>query len=160
MKGRSFEREVCNRFGLWWTFGKRDDVFWRTSGSGARAKTRSKKNLKTFGQYGDIQATNPIGQPLIDLCNIEIKRGYSKHTFADLIDKSESAKEQLYEVFINQAKLDSDNSDTCFWLLITKRDRRETLIFMPYDFFAELKTIGCSLTKYPYIFLKFERQGL
>ena len=66
-KGSQFERTVCKDLSLWWTKGKRDDVFWRTSGSGARAKTRSKTGEKTFGQYGDVQATDPIGQPLICL---------------------------------------------------------------------------------------------
>ncbi len=59
-KGSNFEREICKLLSLWWTNDKRDDIFWRTSGSGARATTRSKTKQKTFGQYGDVQATDPI----------------------------------------------------------------------------------------------------
>ncbi len=136
-KGSNFEREICKLLSLWWTNGKRDDVFWRTSGSGARATTRSKKKQKTFGQYGDVQATDPIGQPLIDLCTIEIKRGYSKSTFADLIEESTiaNAKPCMYEKFIKQAKRDCKKADTPWWLLIVKRDRRKTIIIYPPQLF-------------------------
>lgn len=138
-KGSSFEREVCKILSLWWSKGKRDDIFWRTSGSGARAKVRSKQKKSTFGQYGDIQATDPIGQPLIDLCTIELKRGYSKRTFADLIDKSNTAARQPYEKFISQAITDSRNSKSYTWILIVKRNGRQILILMPYFFYKDLK---------------------
>ncbi len=139
-KGSSFEREVCTILSRWWTKGKRDDIFWRTSGSGARAKTRSKTKQTTFGQYGDIQATDPVGQPLIDLCTIELKRGYSKSTFADLVELSTHAnpKPCAYERFIQQAQTDSKNAGTSAWILIVKRDRREALILMPYSFYRKL----------------------
>lgn len=131
-KGSNFERQTCKTLSLWWTNGKRDDVFWRTAGSGARAKTRSKTGQNTFGQYGDIQATDPIGQPLIDTVSIELKRGYSHNSFADIIDKKETSKtQQLYELFIEQAKQDAKNAGAPFWMLITKRDRREALVFIP-----------------------------
>jgi len=146
-KGSSFEREICKTLSLWWTNGKDEDVFWRTAGSGARAKTRSKKDLRTFGQYGDVQATNPIGQKLIDVCTIELKRGYSKTTFADIIDKKENAAEQLYEKFIHQAEIDCINANAPSWLLIVKRDRRRALVFMPYTFKKELTNIGCLINK-------------
>lgn len=133
-KGSSFEREICKKLSLWWSDGQREDIFWRTSGSGARAKTRSKKGQSTFGQAGDIQATDPIGQPLIDVCTIELKRGYSKSTFADLADKPKGAKPQLYEEFIEQASTDCLNAGSFSWMLITKRDRREALVFVPYQF--------------------------
>ena len=142
-KGSSFEREVCKKLSLWWTTGQDDDVFWRTSGSGARAKTRSKKNKTTFGQCGDIQATNPIGQPLIDLCSIELKRGYSKATFADLLDRSPEAKEQVYEEFVLQAELDSTNAQAKSWMLIVKRDRRQALLFIPFELYKHLRRAGC-----------------
>ena len=134
-KGSNFEREICKLLSLWWTDGKRDDVFWRTSGSGARATTRSKTKQRTFGQYGDVQATDPIGQPLIDVCTIEIKRGYSKSTFADLVEDSTTAnaKPCMYEKFIKQAKRDCEKANTCCWLLIVKRDRRKAIIIFPID---------------------------
>jgi hypothetical protein len=138
-KGSNFERETCKTLSLWWTNGERDDVFWRTAGSGARAKTRSKTGQSTFGQYGDIQATDPIGQPLIDAISIELKRGYSRSTFADIIDKKKTSKTQTYELFIEQAKQDAENAGAPFWILIAKRDRREALVFMPVKLMDLLK---------------------
>ena len=147
-KGSNFEREICKQLSLWWTKNKRDDIFWRTSGSGARATTRSKTKQKTFGQYGDVQATDPIGQPLIDLCTIEIKRGYSKSTFADLIEESQTAnaKPCMYAKFIQQARQDHKKAKSFTWLLIVKRDRRKPIIIMPNWFFKKLKE--CRSTSY------------
>jgi hypothetical protein len=130
-KGSNFEREISKRLGLWWSNGERDDIFWRTSASGARAKIRSYSSQKTFGQYGDIQAIDPIGQPLLDLMTIEIKRGYSGFSVSDLIDKSDTMKIQPYEDFLIQAITDHKNAGTPFWALITKRDKRTSLIFLP-----------------------------
>lgn len=138
-KGSAFERDICKALSLWWSDGKRSDIFWRTSGSGARAKTRSKKGETTFGQYGDVQATDPIGQPLIDLCTIELKRGYSNSSLMDLIDKPKSAADQQYEKFIKQARQDSANAKTPYWILIVKRNRRETILIMPFRFCSRLK---------------------
>lgn len=138
-KGSSFEREICKILSLWWTDGTRDDIFWRTSGSGARAKTRSKKNQTTFGQYGDIQATDPIGQPLLDIMSIELKRGYSKSSFADMFDKPAKAAQQIFESFLEQALQDSINANTPYWVLIVRRDRKETCVFMPRTLARRLK---------------------
>ena len=102
-KGGNFERLICKQMGLWWTDGERDDIFWRTSQSGGRATTRSKSGKQTFGQYGDISATDPIGQPLLDACSFELKIGYKKWSYQDSVDKSlKKAAEQTIEKFIKQ----------------------------------------------------------
>ena len=132
-KGANFEREVCKILSLWFTQGKRDDIFWRTSGSGARAKTRMKQGMKTFGQYGDVQATDPIGQPLIDLCIIEIKRGYGSVSCSDAIDVPIN-KNTIWREWISKLEKDRKEAGVPFWLLITKRNRRETIVFMPRQF--------------------------
>jgi len=137
-KGSCFEREFCRILSLWWTEDQSSDVFWRTSGSGARAKTRSKKGLSTFGQYGDVQATDPIGQPLIDNVTIELKRGYSAHTAYNTLDKLSGAAEQEWEKWLGQAKQDSDNAGTPWYWLVTKRDRRQAIIFIPLHLFSSL----------------------
>lgn len=146
-KGSPFERALCKLLSLWWTHNKSDDVFWRTSGSGARAKTRGKKGLSTFGQYGDMQATDPKGQPFIDVCNVEIKRGYSGSTFANLIDKREVSAKQMWEKFIQQAVTDNHYSHSYTWMLIAKRDAKETVIFIPIRFYKRLQKMGCHLQK-------------
>lgn len=133
-KGGQFERDLCKKLSLWWTNGERSDIFWRTSGSGARAKTRSKQGQRTFGQYGDIQATDPIGQPLIDVFTIEAKKGYNNHGFFDAVE-SFGKKDTMWEKFIKQAKEDCKNAGTKGWMLIWKRDRRKSVIWIPMNIY-------------------------
>lgn len=141
IKGGQFEREICKQLSLWWTNEKRDDIFWRTSSSGARATQRTKQNKTTFGQYGDVQATDPIGQRLMDIVCIELKRGYSKATFSDWFDKK--PERQKAEVkkgtsiinFMGQAEDQAEAADKGTdighgWWLIHRRDRRETMLFI------------------------------
>lgn len=138
-KGSAFEREICKKLSLWWTDGGRDDVFWRTASSGGRATARGRKS--TFGQHGDVQATDPIGQPLMDLCTIEIKRGYSKSTLSDLLDrvpKKEDSKSQ-YQEFIEQAITDCERrSGKGEWILLVKRDYKEVVLFTSYPLISAL----------------------
>lgn len=132
-KGFPFEREICKILSLWWTQDEdppREDVFWRTAGSGGRATNRHKKGKTTKNADGDICATDPDGQPLIDLIHIEVKRGYNRATVADLLDASEHAKEQQYVQWINKAVKACEVSKVPFWVIIHKRDRRETMITM------------------------------
>lgn len=154
-KGSQFERNTCRQLSLWWTNGERDDVFWRSAGSGAMAKTRSKSGKGTFGQYGDVQATDPVGQPLLDAFTIELKRGYNRFTIQDLLDKSGKAQQQ-YEKFFEQVMQDAENAGTDNWLLIVKRDRRDALVFMNavglgLEIMAAVKQAG----NYGYFNLKF-----
>jgi hypothetical protein len=137
-KGSSFEREISKKLSLWWTNNSRDDVFWLTSGSGARATVRSKTKKSTFGQYGDIQATDPIGQPFIDICNIELKRGYNTATLSNVLDKTTKSKRQQLESFIIQAKNDAKAAKARVWLLVHKRDRRDPLLYCHYSFLHAL----------------------
>lgn len=130
-KGGSFEREICRRLSLWWTDDKRDDVFWRTHGSGARATVRHRAGKRTAGAYGDIMATDPIGEPLIDLLTIELKRGYNSHTIQDLLDKSDTASVQKVESWISQVEEAHTAAGSFSWLIITKRDQRKHMVMMP-----------------------------
>lgn len=157
-KGSKFEREICKMLSRWWSKNATDDIFWRTSGSGARAKTRSKTNRATFGQYGDVQATNPVGQPLINLCTIELKRGYSQNTMADLVEPLQHFKPKpgIYESFIRQAIFDSQNAKTPFWMLIVKRDRREAFVLIPMSFYNKLKYLDCTFRMLPKIKMKVQ----
>ena len=146
-KGQSFEREICKLLSRWWTNGERDDIFWRSSNSGGRAKTRSRQGKRTFGGYGDVQATDPIGQPLLDLCTIELKRGYSNSTIGDVLDAKPNAKPQQWELFVQQVMEDQTNAGVPYWLLITRRNQRMPLVFMPVAFMQALGEAGvpCNL---------------
>lgn len=129
-KGSSYEREICKLLSMWWTDNERDDIFWRTSISGGRAKTRQKAGKKTFGQYGDIQATDPIGQPLINLCLIEIKRGYGSASFMDEMDRK-GKKKSIWGGWFSKMEKDIKIAKIPFWVLIVRRNRKKALFFLP-----------------------------
>ncbi len=145
-KGSSFERDICRQLSLWWSNGKRDDLFWRCAGSGAMAKTRSKIGKQTFGQYGDVQATDPIGQPLLDVFTIEVKRGYSSASFINMLDKPDTAAMQIWEAFYQQVLQDSKNAKSRFWMIIWRRDRKQTLVYMPMTVMSSLLGMYIRLT--------------
>lgn len=133
-KGSSFERDVCKQLSLWW--GGRDDIFWRTSMSGGRATVRGKTGRKTHGQYGDISATHPRGNSLMKLLTIELKRGYSKHSVLDIIEKDNEGS--CWWEFIKQARRAARLAGTKYWWLIVKRDYHETMLYMPKKFVERL----------------------
>jgi len=130
-KGSDFERQIAKALSLWWTDCERDDVFWRTQTSGARATTRSKVGKTTYGQYGDIQAVDPIGQPLMDCCTIEIKRGYGKWSILDIVDKGPHNADQPFEKFLDQVEEDRVKAGTYFVMLIGRRDKRKAVVCLP-----------------------------
>lgn len=77
-KGGDFEREVARELSLWFTQKERDDIFYRSHGSGGRFSARYKTGKDTALQGGDITCSDPIGEPLIKAWNIECKTGYSR----------------------------------------------------------------------------------
>lgn len=130
-KGSSFERRICGELSLWWTDGKRDDVFWRASQSGGRAKQRGRRGRDTHGQHGDIQAVDPIGEVLIDLFTVELKRGYLATTPYDVLDRTPGAALQQWERWVGQVYESHQQAGSYSWWLITQRDRRQPILFMP-----------------------------
>lgn len=149
-KGGEFEREVCKELSLWWTQDRKhpsDDIFWRTSQSGGRATTRAKKRKKTHGQCGDVGATHPSGEILLDVVTISLKRGYSKFTLADLLDRPRKAAQQAYEAWIQQAVEDYERSGAYSWMIITRRDKRDAVVILDALFVDLLKQEGCFKSK-------------
>ncbi len=140
-KGAAFERLICTQLSEWWEPG-RSDIFWRSQGSGGRATRRAKHGKKTFGSSGDIAAVDPIGAPLIKVCTIELKRGYSKFSIADMIDKPDHAAVSGFEEFIAQAITSAKVAGSLSWMLIARRDKRIPFVYIPYHFFYGLKRAG------------------
>ena len=132
-KGRSFERFICCLLSSWWTNGERDDVFWHSSGSGARATVRSKLGKSTTNSHGDVSALDDIGKPLLQMFCIELKRGYNRFTIHDLLDKPNKAKKQKWEEWIDKAQKSADLAGSKSWMIINKRDRKEALVVIPYN---------------------------
>jgi hypothetical protein len=151
-KGSQFERDFAKDLSLWWTNGANDAVFWRTSQSGGRSTSRAKQGKKTFGQYGDIAATDPIGRPLLELVTIELKRGYNKETPINVLDQE---SQSAWWGFVEQVTQDSNLAGTLYWLLIHKRDRRHPMVYLP----ASFKNILYSIRKGKHSLLKCDPNG-
>lgn len=142
-KGSKFERELSTRLSLWWSNGKNDDLFWKTSASGARATNRRRRNdQRTANQYGDITSTDSDSQPFIDLWTIEAKRGYNDCTVHDLIDRPTTKAVSGLEEMLLQAIEDCEASGSYSWMLIHQRDRRVPLIYMPLYAFNQIRRGG------------------
>lgn len=136
-KGSQFERDLCTQLSRWWTGDQRDDVFWRSTISGGRATVRGRKQKTTSGQYGDIQAVDPIGLPLLKVLTIEAKCGYRGVSFGDLLDASDKQK-PIWEEWISQVETAWGLSKSFSWMLVVKRDRRTILAVFPTSFYQVL----------------------
>lgn len=138
-KGSSFERLICKELSLWWSGGTRDDIFWRSSNSGGRATVRGRQGKGTFGHCGDVAAVDPIGLPLLKTVTLELKRGYSKCSVADLLDEGKGRKPTEFEGFLVQAREAAARAGTPFWMLIQRRDSKQAVVFMPIELYAKLR---------------------
>ena len=132
-KGSDFEREICKQLSLWWTNQERDDVFWRTAGSGARHTVRKKAGKTTANQEGDICATDPIGQPLIDILTIELKKGYNSWNLKEILDTEK--KNKTIVDFWRQCIREQEGRNCQGWWLITRQDRKHKLLFFNDGFY-------------------------
>lgn len=128
-KGPKFEREICGILSLWFTEGRRDDLFWRTAGSGSRATTRSKRKIRTFGSYGDIGAVDPLGLPLLDVFTISLKDGYRDTHASALLDKPNKGVFEL-EKWFAEIQAQHEQAGSISWLLIHKRKGRAAVVYI------------------------------
>jgi len=157
-KGSSFEREFAVQLGLWWC--GREDAFWRSSGSGGRANMRHRAGRDTAGQFGDIAATIPEGQPLIDCITFELKRGYTEAHIGGLFDSPPGARDPELAAFFAQAELAHKQAWTTTWAVVHKRDRREAVLWVPYEFAVLLKKhCGLKLVPDPILVYQDTRVG-
>ena len=129
-KGNQFERLVCRTLSLWWSGGERDDVFYRSQSSGGRATVRANRGITTINQYGDVSASDDDGLSFTRRVTVEIKRGYSNHTPYDFVDKLSSSGPTKFEEWFDQAESDRKKARAQYWWLITKRDRKQTMLFV------------------------------
>jgi len=142
-KGPKWEREVAVMLSNWWTEGERDDVFWRTAGSGARATTRAKKGKRTANSSSDLCALDDVGRPLVKLCLIEDKRGYNKDfSVIDMIDKKKGAP-PLLKKWLDKANTECIYSGRIFPIIILKRDRRVPVVILNDELIDELNSDSC-----------------
>lgn len=156
-KGSDFERFIAKDLSLWWTDGERDDIFWRTSGSGARATTRRKCGLKTADSYGDICTIDPIGKPLTDLILFELKKGYSQEiqilSFLDLPEKRGAIKlkKPVLLRWWEKAEEERNFAGREYSIIIFRRDDKNIMVMCNEHFMFHLRIIGKSLERPPMI---------
>lgn len=160
-KGADFERQICKTLSLWWTADAdecRDDLFWRTAGSGARATMRSKLNKSTINGYGDIMACTAEGTVLLSSCCFELKRGYNP----DLMAWFKGTKNNLIQAW-DQCVRSADEARARFPVLIFKPDRQPIFMMSVKELFipfardlqgltrVRIDPVGCAV----YLFLEF-----
>ena len=138
-KGPAFEREVCRDLSLWFSGGKDDNWYWRTSNSGGRMTVRGRKGKSTRSHCGDICAIDPAGQALLDVITWEVKRGYSGATPFDILDKPINGAEQEWEGWFSQARRSCKLAGTPYWMILARRDRRTAVVWMPQKLWADLQ---------------------
>lgn len=140
-KGSEFERSMAKEISLWWSEGAREDLFWRSAGSGGRATQRAKSGKSTANSAGDLMAMDAAGQTLLDVLTIELKRGYNSYTIQDLFDKT-NLRGGFCD-FVAQAVNAASLAGTPHWAVIHKRDRRDpvvvTSLFSEYGHIAFYK---------------------
>lgn len=148
-KGPRHERNFAKRLSLWWTNGKRNDIFWRTSSSGARATVRAKQGLKTADSYGDIKAEHISGKPLTSQSIWSLKKGYSGKK-----GKKSLRWASILDILDHPPKTKASPAIVSWWrelleiqhftgkkniFLVFKRDRKEEVIGMQQSTFQELE---------------------
>ncbi len=144
-KGGKYERDCAKDLSIWFTNGMREDVFYRTASSGGRATVRSKKQKTTFGQNGDIQSVDPIGECLTNLCSIECKDGYPGQSSLDLVDKPGKNKCK-YGEFFEQCAREAKEAKLPYWLLMSRRKGKRKMIYIPYALYKKLNDTGSTLS--------------
>ena len=153
-KGSNFEREMAKKLSLWASNGEHDDWVWRTSSSGARAKTRSKQGKSTANSCGDLKPEHMGAFFLFKKCTWELKNGYKNWCILDVIDNTKirsnqkKDKAQTIELFAIQCKEDAKNARVPYPIILTKKDKHEEVIWLPipmFDLFPDL-------VNHPYIY--------
>ena len=137
-KGKKYEKDLAKKLSLWWTDGERDDIFYLSSGSGSRFTTRQKLNKSTANSAGDLNALDPIGQPLVDLFVLEAKKGYNKELDILKIIDSKKKTHALID-WLSKSKKEARESGRYHALVLFRRDNHQDSIAMEYMFFARLE---------------------
>jgi len=138
-KGSSFERTVCRQLSLWFSYGKNEDLFYRTAGSGARSTARAKKGKTTANSAGDIGYLDAAGKPLIEAITFELKCGYNNTDTTSLIDTAPGRKRPQLLEFIEQAIESGNTAKSKYWAVIHKRNGKQALIHFPMSMWQQIQ---------------------
>lgn len=140
---------------MWYSHGERDDIFWRTAGSGARATIRMKNSGKmTSDSAGDISAIHPSGKKLTRMCIFELKRGYSAKnrskgiSLLTIVDKLISEKDPILIEWFKKLEKELKDHDRKFGFIIFQRDRKNPCITFHQSTLDYLKDRNTKKLKY------------
>ena len=127
-KGGRWEREISNLLSLWISrsYGDtRDDLLWRSAGSGSRATAARKKGMLRTKQAGDLSATDERAIPLIHAFMVEGK-SYKDLGLEGLFWRSSS---KPLDVLFDKSLLEAKQHGK--WaLLVFKQNKQSPLILM------------------------------
>lgn len=144
-KGTEWERDCSRMLSLWCTGGERDDVIWRTSGSGSRHTARYKVGKDTYNQAGDLCATDPIAQFLFDFTLVECKRGYAKSRPSESInvlywlDRPVNTKPPLLLRWWDKAEVERLQAGRSRVIILFRRTGKRACIMMERAWLGELE---------------------
>lgn len=153
-KGGGYERELSEKFSLWWSDGKNDELFWRSAGSGGRATVRGKKGMTVTAGAGDIIPVQKDAMPFGQVFCIEAKRGYSAVTPLAMLDalplpvrkakppkppkpgqkprKPKPKKPQpSMATWLDQATKAAKSQGIPFFLIVHRRDSKKPVVYFP-----------------------------
>ena len=160
-KGNRFEISTAKGLSLWISNGKRDDLIFHSSSSGARATTRSKSNQDTANSCGDLCYLDAIAEPYMRDYLWEIKCGYTpkikkkkdkngnvkfirssgkKISLADLLDGwgNKKSKPLLIE-WLDKAKKEAKDHEKKHFIIIYQRDRKDACIVFQQETWNMIK---------------------
>ena len=145
-KGTPFEREICKEVSLWWSWGERDDLVWRTATSGGRATSRFEtKNAMTQYGFGDLAPTHESIYPLFDYFLFEVKRGYN--STLDLMEEVDLPghlkKVPQVQEWQTTARRDAIRAGRPETIIIGRRDNRKSYCIISHDLFVAVCDLNC-----------------
>jgi hypothetical protein len=145
-KGSQFERDICKRLSKWWTSDARDDIFYRTGGSGGMATSRASKGKSTANSAGDIGYLDGQGAPLLKAFTFELKKGYPSVSLLRLIDSrltaDMAAKSDNLAGWFVQAEAEARLADAFSWVVIHGPPRRPVMIYLPANDYQALMLVS------------------
>lgn len=159
-KGNKFESDIAKQLSLWISNNERDDLLFKTSGSGSRATHRMKNNQCTANSCGDLGYLDAVAEPYMKDYLFELKSGYTQKSkivkdkksgklvirktgrhfsLADLLDGwSRGAKPLLVE-WLDKAKKEAEQHDKKNFVIIYSRDYKDSCIVFQKDNFKEIE---------------------
>lgn len=136
-KGNKFEREISRKLSLWISEGARDDIFWRTAGSGAMATNRFKKKVDTEHNEGDLKCDHPDYAWFLNKIYTELKRGYAHWGGLGELLKFQLNKDGLWSEWNDIKKVGRGKKGMLIW----KGDRQPISIISDLAIFQSCRNV-------------------